>query len=1320
MMLSQKMERILLYFLLPPGGVEATSDEMKMAFQDCVEANLNPNWITAEDALKIGAKTDVIVFESFEGETFEYLKKLKCLICGPRCLRTCLAENSPIPEINSPIYMTAMKGLVITATNLPSHMKMKVKEKVGYMGGLYTNNLVESVTHLVCGGVRSVKYDKAAERGITLMTVDWPNAVWDEGLKQNIHATDPQFNKYRCPVFYNLEITTTNLSNSEKLKLKQLVNSNGGIYSGELKQNSTNVLIINSNPKTSKKYLHARSWDLTCVKSSWVYESIEKGFAVNSQDHIISPQVKCSTPTENRTELPSFVASDISVVSTIPHQLDGLSSNKTHVDDSNTTLFSNITSSSQYVQEKNQKISEQNKNYKKVLENLNITDAKKAGSFLDGCKVYLSGFTTQEQDKLRRILNFGGAVIFTELTDSVSHVIIGEFVAADGVAILKIVNRPHVVSVDWLTASLKQRSPALESLYSMLESSSNKQVAPEPPSPLSQKGMQLLMKKNEFKTPAAVNDGRQSETSSGKQFPDKLNSDLNVNNAVNRNLFQDFVNDDNTHQIAPSKSSSLGENGILTKNKAVVIDPPQLVSSNDDFPQSSFDATSQGPTDLFRDIVFMVLGFDSEIMTQINKVIKDNGGCVMSQPFTGITDYTVVPLYGFSVTGIHSEVVTPYWLDDCQQSKSLVPIHYYHQPIFVAGNKTPLENCVISLSIYTSVERQFLSELVVALGALCQETFARKTNINKGVRGSTHLVTPSSGSSKYNAALKWNIPVVTKNWLLACAKHGTKVSETPYLVIEKDENNEKNITETLKQRSSCEEETSKQSSDKTIMPALNVPVTPALNVLTGVKCISSSKNIDFKNVGSSCAKPLCIVADPSEPTTSSGIAFAGHQTPKRKLSIKSTPIAVTNYQNISTPDTPYEEVFAETGKTARKRIKRWMDRFEADKESNELPVVERRLSTPLSEIMRKALRKFGNTPESSFEEGDKQEQNKPTEAPLKTVENANNELGAMALPDSIPPVHSSPAENLARLNRKLSMPTTVTPKCVIPQRIVNNDWEQQRKAENSTSSPIGSDLRSNPAFDSQKNEIGWEEPVEKAEKAKVLGLSSNDNSNSPKNKKFVLSNVQENAKNDYINMIEVLGAVLLKYDRYSEETTHLITEKPIRSEKLLCSIASGRWVLHTSYLVQSYKANTFLPEEDFEWGNPRSKENVPPLKTEREFLVANAAFRWRSRLQLCRKNAGAYDGMKAVLYCKSQKLQDNLSMLIVAGKGVLLDQKKSLEATHCFIEDGYESSRINFELLASRNIYCLRPVYLSDYLTNDPIPNPEEHIIPEYKNYMKQ
>jgi topoisomerase (DNA) II binding protein 1 len=39
--------------------------------------------------------------------------------------------------------------------------------------------------------------------------------------------------------------------------------------------------------------------------------------------------------------------------------------------------------------------------------------------------VYLAGFKDNEEEKLRRILIYGGAIKFTELNDSVTHVIVG-------------------------------------------------------------------------------------------------------------------------------------------------------------------------------------------------------------------------------------------------------------------------------------------------------------------------------------------------------------------------------------------------------------------------------------------------------------------------------------------------------------------------------------------------------------------------------------------------------------------------------------------------------------------------------------------------------------------------------------------------------------------------------------------------------------------------------------------------------------------------------------------------------------------------------
>lgn len=89
----------------------------------------------------------------------------------------------------------------------------------------------------------------------------------------------------------------------------KFIHISGGVYSGELRQNSTHILVINSSPKKSKKYFHAKSWGLACVKSSWVYECIEKGYAVSSERHAIVPELRCSTPTENKEDVPSKYSS---------------------------------------------------------------------------------------------------------------------------------------------------------------------------------------------------------------------------------------------------------------------------------------------------------------------------------------------------------------------------------------------------------------------------------------------------------------------------------------------------------------------------------------------------------------------------------------------------------------------------------------------------------------------------------------------------------------------------------------------------------------------------------------------------------------------------------------------------------------------------------------------------------------------------------------------------------------------------------------------------------------------------------------------------
>ena len=55
--------------------------------------------------------------------------------------------------------------------------------------------------------------------------------------------------------------------------------------------------------------------------------------------------------------------------------------------------------------------------------------AVKAGSFLDGCKVYLSGFSDPEKVQLTRVLKYSGGVRLTRLVESVTHCVGNQQVA---------------------------------------------------------------------------------------------------------------------------------------------------------------------------------------------------------------------------------------------------------------------------------------------------------------------------------------------------------------------------------------------------------------------------------------------------------------------------------------------------------------------------------------------------------------------------------------------------------------------------------------------------------------------------------------------------------------------------------------------------------------------------------------------------------------------------------------------------------------------------------------------------------------------------
>lgn len=102
-------------------------------------------------------------------------------------------------------------------------------------------------------------------------------------------------------------------------------------------------------------------------------------------------------------------------------------------------------------------------------------------------------------------------------------------------------------------------------------------------------------------------------------------------------------------------------------------------------------------------------------------------------------------------------------------------------------------------------------------------------------------------------------------------------------------------------------------------------------------------------------------------------------------------------------------------------------------------------------------------------------------------------------------------------------------------------------------------------------------PVEE-EAALPVSVATDLNDKSPDTQQlvFVLVGMSEEKRQHYNKVVEELGATVSHSSTFNPEVTHLVAETLSRSERTLAAIASGKWVLHDSYLDHSHRAGHFL------------------------------------------------------------------------------------------------------------------------------------------------
>ncbi|XP_036617640.1 DNA topoisomerase 2-binding protein 1-like [Trichosurus vulpecula] len=687
--------------------------------------------LTEEQALNIKENDkSLYICEPFSGIAFDHLQKLGCRIVGPQVIIFCIYHRRCIPKSEYPVYNMIMADIIISCTSLDKEIKKDIHKHVQMMGGQFCRDLNMSVTHLIAGEVGSQKYLVAASLGKPIMLPTWIKELWKKSRENSMtQCKDINMEAFKCPLFFGCIICVSGLCTLERRTIQQLTTKHGGHYMGHLQMHECTHLIVRE-PK-GQKYEHAKRWNIHCVTVEWFYHSIEKGFcqdeAMYKTESILKTKSEPCISTVLRQNKEASGKYTLSGVCHISNIYSGNTNKSTHDSVLNNNLVSLLEN----------------------LQNLDISAFQAPLDLLGGCRIYLCGFHDRklEQDKLRRLINCGGGICFNQLSDDVTHVIVGDYDEELKQFWTKSTHRPRVVGTKWLLECFSKGYLLSEEQYIQLNYQPLQISIAEQP---------RIKRKNSF---------------SEIEFADAEKYQQADEELLSQNDNDDMIVDDDEMSGA----------GVYNDPSHITVQ----MENQSSFGHNSLPDTTTIIEGLFSQKNFLVVGFSEEDESFIANVIKEHAGKILPLQSSTIADYVVVPLLGCEVESAVGEVVTNTWLITCIEQQNLFDPK--SNPLFtpvpvLEGSGTPLENCVLSFSQFIGAEKDSLACLASLLGARVQEFFVCQDSAKNDLLASTHLIVKQPASSKYQAAQKWGSPAVSMHWILETAKLGKRADECKFLV----------------------------------------------------------------------------------------------------------------------------------------------------------------------------------------------------------------------------------------------------------------------------------------------------------------------------------------------------------------------------------------------------------------------------------------------------------------------------------------------------------------------------------------------------------
>ncbi|GAV09316.1 DNA topoisomerase 2-binding protein 1 [Ramazzottius varieornatus] len=216
-------------------------------------------------------------------------------------------------------------------------------------------------------------------------------------------------------------------------------------------------------------------------------------------------------------------------------------------------------------------------------------------------------------------------------------------------------------------------------------------------------------------------------------------------------------------------------------------------------------------------------------------------------------------------------------------------------------------------------------------------------------------------------------------------------------------------------------------------------------------------------------------------------------------------------------------------------------------------------------------------------------------------------------------------------------------------------------------------------------------------------------------KVFILSGIPaDGEKQQIFDAITKLGGRFIDTIQLQPQATHLLVKAPAKNEKFYGCCATGRFILHPSYIIHSAKAGHYLPEEEYEWGNVDKAAHLLLDLDDNNMKLAKAAHRWR--LHVSRGHPPAFTGWTVIVLAEQAVRGDGYIRMLKAGGATVLPNTPPLlqyvkRATHLLYESGKVAiSREEVEAFEAAGVICNRPEMLSQYITDQTPPIIPPHL----------